>query len=429
MRDLRPPTSPAWARDHARLAILAVTVLAVGSLLLAGLVMLGSVPGVAATASAATSGSCGTDAFYRPPSPLPKGAPGTIIRWRVGCDYLLAGGEVAAPAKVWNVLYKSTNANRQPIAVSGTVLVPETAWSGPGPRPVVAYATGTQGWGDQCAPSRELQSGTYDENFAVENLLSQGWAVALTDYPGLGTPGEELYAVGTTEGFSVLDILKAAEHLRPAHLSARAPVAIEGYSQGGGAAAFAAEEQGWYARSLRLKGVALGGTPANLQAVAANLNGGPFFAFLGGAAIGFNAAYPQLHFGRYLNAAGRAAFASLSKMCQAQGLVTYAGKKIQDYTKGGINPLHLPAVRRALDENNAGKVAPSVPVLQYHGLADEVIPYAVEVALHKRWCALGARSDLVSFPGDHVATQVEAQVTVVQWITNRFEHLAAPSNC
>ena len=104
MRDLRPPASPPWARDHARIAILTVTVLAVGSLLVAALVMLQSVPGVAATASASTSHSRGTDAFYRPPSPLAKGARGTIIRWRVGCDYPLAGGVDAAPAKAWNVL-------------------------------------------------------------------------------------------------------------------------------------------------------------------------------------------------------------------------------------------------------------------------------------------------------------------------------------
>ena len=39
----------------------------------------------------------------------------------------------------------------------------------------------------------------------------------------------------------------------------------------------------------------MGGTPANLQAVAANINGTAFFAFLGGPALGFNAAYPSLN--------------------------------------------------------------------------------------------------------------------------------------
>ena len=389
-------------------------------------VAVGLAPDVASVAGAATT-SCVSSAFFAPPSPLPKGKPGSLIRWQDGCDYLAPG--VAAPADVWNVLYKSTNANQQAIAVSGTVLVPTSAWTGSGPRPLVAYATGTQGWGDQCAPSSEMAAGDYDEDFAVQNLLDQGWAVAVTDYPGLGTPGNELYAVNMAEGYAVLDVLKAALNLPPAELSPEAPVAIEGYSQGGGAAAFAAQEAPAYAKSLDLVGVAMGGTPANLEAVANNLNGGAFFAFLGGATIGFEAAYPQLHFGQYLNSAGKQALKALSGMCQEQGLVTYAGKTIQQYTKGGIDPLTLAPVEQVLNENDAGSVAPAVPVLQYHGLADEVIPYSIEVALHDSWCSLGTTSDLVSFPGDHVTTQVEAQVTVAQWIGDRFGGSAAPSSC
>jgi hypothetical protein len=58
-----------------------------------------------------------------------------------------------------------------------------------------------------------------------------------------------------------------------------------------------------------------------------------------------------------------------------------------------------------------------------------VIPYSVEQSLHDTWCSLGVTSDLVSFPGDHVSTQVEAQVTVAQWIGDRFAGEAAPSSC
>jgi len=391
------------------------------------MLIVGVAPAVARAATPASTSGCVTSSFYVPPSPLPKGKPGTVIRWQVGCDYLAPG--VAAPANVWNVLYKSTDANQQAIAVSGTVLVPTAPWTGSGPRPLVAYATGTQGWGDQCAPSSEMAAGDYDEDFAVQNLLDQGWAVAVTDYPGLGTPGNELYAVNSAEGYAVLDVLKATLNLAPAGLSPDAPIAIEGYSQGGGAAAFAAQEAPTYAKSLGLVGVAMGGTPANLQAVASNLNGGAFFAFLGGAAIGFDAAYPQLHFGQYLTSAGKQAFKALSGMCQEQGLATYAFKTIQDYTKGGIDPLTLPPIEQVLNENDAGAVAPAVPVLQYHGLADEVIPYAVEQSLHDTWCSLGVISDLVSFPGDHVTTQVEAQVTVAQWIADRFAGQVAPSSC
>jgi hypothetical protein len=405
-----------------------------GLVLAAGLPLLLAVPRAVATVASAPAGTVATsaatatncssapagDAFYLPPDPLPPGQHGDIIWCR----------PVASPApgaNAWQILYLSTTVSGAPTAVSGTVLVPAAA--SPGIRPVVAYASGTQGWGDQCAPSREMESGTFDEQFAVDNLLAQGWAVAVTDYPGLGTPGDETYAVGIPEGYAVLDALRAATLLPGAGLTTTAPMGIEGYSQGGGAAGWAAQLQPRYAPGLRLHGVAMGGTPANLQAVAANLNGSAFFAFLGGAVIGFNAAYPSLDLLGDLTPAGRAALARLDTMCQEQALATYAGQRIQDYTVGGINPIGEPRWQQVLNANDLGAVKPRVPLLQYHGLADEVIPWQVEAALHSQWCAMGVTTLFTSYPGDHVTTHVEAQSQVVTWLGGRLAGSPAPSSC
>jgi Secretory lipase len=372
--------------------------------------------GSAQNCSSAPAGN----AFYVPPNPLPTGQHGDIIWCR----------PVASPApgaNAWQILYLSTTVSGARTAVSGTVLVPTGAY--PGTRPVTAYASGTQGWGDQCAPSREMASGSYDEQFAVDNLLSRGWAVAVTDYPGLGTPGDETYSVGIPEGYSVLDALRAAALLPGAGLSTTAPMGIEGYSQGGGAAGWAAQLQPRYAPDLRLQGIAMGGTPANLQAVAANINGSAFFAFLGGAVIGFNAAYPSLGLLSDLTPAGRTALAQLDTMCQGQALVTYADKRIQDYTAGGINPINEPRWQKVLNANDLGAIKPQVPLLQYHGLADEVIPWQVEAALHTKWCTMGVTTLFTSYPGDHVATQVQAQAQVASWLAARFAGTPARSNC
>jgi hypothetical protein len=405
-----------------------------GLVLAAGLLLLLAVPQATAAVTgpaggtmatpAATAASCSSApaglAFYVPPDPLPPGQHGDIIWCR----------PVTSPApgaNAWQILYLSTTVSGAPTAVSGTVLVPTAAY--PGTRPLVAYASGTQGWGDQCAPSREMAAGTFDEQFAVDNLLAQGWAVAVTDYPGLGTPGDETYAVGIPEGYAVLDALRAATVLPGGGLSATAPMGIEGYSQGGGAAGWAAQLQSRYAPGLRLHGVAMGGTPANLQAVAANINGSAFFAFLGGSALGFNAAYPARHLLSGLTPAGRAAMAELDTMCQEQALATYAGKRIQDYTVGGINPIDEPRWQQVLNTNNLGAIKPHVPVLQYHGKADEVIPWQVEASLHRQWCAKGVTTLLTSYPGDHVTTQVEAQPQVASWLRARLAGTPAPSNC
>jgi pimeloyl-ACP methyl ester carboxylesterase len=327
----------------------------------------------------------------------------------------------------WQILYMSTNADGTPTAVSGTVLVPTTAYDGT--RPLVAYAPGTQGWAFDCAPSVEMAANNFDEQFEVNNLLDEGWAVVVTDYPGLGTPGPEEYNVGIPEGYAVLDSLRAALQLAPAGLSSDAPTAIMGYSQGGSAGGWAAQLAASYAPSLNLKGVAMGGTPANLQAVANNINGTAFFAFLAGTASGFNAAYPSLDLYADLTSAGQTAINNLQTMCQVQALATYAFGSIQDYTVGGTNPITTATWEAVLDENNLGGIAPTVPILETHGYLDEVIPYSVEQTLHNTWCADGVTDELVGFVGDHILTAVEDQSTTDDWLAARFAGDAAPSNC
>lgn len=331
------------------------------------------------------------------------------------------------PSHAWHITYASTSAKDASNVVSGTVIVPDAGYDGT--RPIAAYSPGTQGWGDQCAPSAEMASRTFDEQFAVDNLLRKGWAVVVTDYPGLGTPGDESYSVGISEGHAVLDSVRAAERLPAAGLSPDAKVGIEGYSQGGGAAAWAAQQHGSYAPELDVRGVAAGGTPADLKAVAKNINGTAFFAFLGGAAIGFNAEYPEVDLPGWLTDAGKKAMAKLDGMCQSQALATYAGKRIEDYTVGGVNPIDDPVWTKALDANKLGGTAPDVPVLQYHGLADEIIPWRVEADLHTAWCAAGATTRLAAYPGEHVTTQVEAQTGVVNWLSDRFAGKPAATDC
>jgi len=380
----------------------------------------------AATAKTAANTAAGTLpapsglAFYDPPNPLPPGEPGDLIWYRPAKSPVPGAG-------AWQILYRSTDARGNAIAVSGEVIVPGTSYNGI--RPVAAYASGTQGWAPQCAPSREMDAGDFDEQFAVDGLVAKGWATVVTDYPGQGTPGPELYSVGIAEGHAVLDALRAAERLPGAGLSTSAQTVIEGYSQGGGAAGWAAQLHHSYAPDLNLKGVALGGTPANLQAVANNINGTAFFAFLAGAAIGFGAAYPSLNLSSYLNAAGKAAFSQLQTQCQTAGLLSEAFKSIQDYTIGGVNPMTFPQFEKALTANDLGAIKPDVPVMQVHGLADEVIPYGTEVTLHKQWCAMGVRSDLVTFPTEHVTTGIDDQVAVLPWLSARIAGQPAPSNC
>lgn len=129
---------------------------------------------------------------------------------------------VPAPVQAWELLYQSTSATGKARAVSGILLVPSIPWT-KGPRPLITYAVGTHGLGDQCAPSVKLQNGTENEVAIISQALYKGWAVVLTDYEGLGTPGTHTYAVGQSEGRAVLDAARAAYKVPGTGLSADGP--------------------------------------------------------------------------------------------------------------------------------------------------------------------------------------------------------------
>ncbi|MCX4799842.1 lipase family protein [Streptomyces sp. NBC_01242] len=149
-------------------------------------------------------------------------------------------------------MYRTTDRAGKPIAVTGIVLTPQDR--PPAPRPIVAFAPGTQGLADKCAPSRPMAAGTGYEARPVKHLLDRGYAFVVTDYQGLGTPGVHTYMTREAQGRAVLDSLRAAQCLQGAHLPDAGPVAVYGYSQGGGAAASAAELAPTYAPELQIKG-------------------------------------------------------------------------------------------------------------------------------------------------------------------------------
>ena len=73
----------------------------------------------------------------------------------------------------------------------------------------------------------------------------------------------------------MLDIVRAAVHCG-ADVGPGSPVLIWGYSEGGRCAAWAAELQPTYAPELNVAGVAAGGVPSDLRAVARAIDAGPF---------------------------------------------------------------------------------------------------------------------------------------------------------
>jgi pimeloyl-ACP methyl ester carboxylesterase len=377
--------------------------------------------------------SASAASFYDPPSPLPAGDNGDVIRHEASTFYIDPIKLIKADANVQRIMYRSTDTHDAPIAVTGTVLTPRAAWHGAGVRPIVSYAVGTQGEGDDCAPSKALAAGFEYEGPFIAGLLTRGYGVVVTDYEGLGTPGDHTYVNRASEGHAVLDAIRAAQRLPEAGLPDDGPVAIAGYSQGGGASAAAAELQPGYAPELKLKGAYAGAVPADLAEVAKNLDGHYAVGFLGFSLVSMNYAYPELNIPALLNARGRELFERVRTECTVEAIAAHAFTRSSTLTNDGrslVAYLGEEPYRSRVAEQKIGTLKPAAPVLIVHSALDDIVPYAQDRDLGRTWCGKGVKVQFsTSLVPTHVLGAVRAYPEAFAWLEGRFAGLPALSNC
>lgn len=368
------------------------------------------------------------DAFYQPPKAkfLRDKAPGTVLRSR-RVDISSNGfGQLLEPVNSWQILYRSTSARGLANAVSGTVIVPKAPWTD-GPRPLVSYAVGTHGMGPECAPSYHLAKGEEDELNLLNLALRRGWAVVVTDYEGLGTPGPHTYEAGPSQAHAVLDAARAAHRLRAAHLK-RGPVGLWGYSEGGFAVGWAAEQAASYAPKMKVVGSAVGASPADLEEVARLHDGGPASGLVLAAAVGLARAYPSAPFEEILTREGKRMAKDIGTLCTTDMVAKYPMRKLANYTTVA-DPIAMPAWQRVLDTVELGTRAPRAPIMLYHSPADELILFDQGLKLRSQWCSAGVDVQFTPVAGDHIGGAITGAPLVVSYLADRFAGEPARSTC
>ncbi|RMI33651.1 lipase [Nocardia stercoris] len=402
------------------------------------------------------------DPFYDAPD-LSGSAPGDILRSQpFPLTLAVPGPGGQLPGNATRIMYRSNDTNDAPNAVTGTYLEPAAPWTGPGPRPLVAVAPGTQGQGSQCAPSKtlgELVHYTFPfdiwvtsyEVLTAYTFLSQGMAVVMTDYAGFTNGGVHDYVNRLSGAHAVLDSVRAAEALTGTH----PPTAIVGYSEGGNAAAAAAELQSRYAPDIDLVGSYVGAPPADLRAVLdqSAVIDGPLPGIVGGLAPGLvgyvlngmEADYPDVRpaIDSALTPDGRQMLAAAAGSCVAElGLRTML-RPIDSYTDGRESVDQMiersPELAARVDEQRIGGLDPAAPVLIAAGTADDVIPYSQVRQLAADWCGHGAIVQLDRtawlpplFPGTAIGHGLEFAPAIgdaAAWVRDRLAGIPAPDNC
>lgn len=208
-----------------------------------------------------------TSPFYAWNGSVPQ-HPGRLLRSEPLPDVLGLEGTGAQ----YRILYVSTDGvgGKKPVAVSGALFVPagtppEGGW------PVIAWAHGTFGMADICAPSWHGRS--YRDVRFLQSWLKNGFAVVATDYQGLGGPGPNPALNNRANAYALIDSVRAALSLHAAQLANR--VIFVGQSQGGSAVAAASGYAPAYAPAVNWLATVATGTIYTPEERDQVLNGRP----------------------------------------------------------------------------------------------------------------------------------------------------------
>jgi len=354
-----------------------------------------------------------TPGFYERAADPGRGVPGEVVSSERITAYLLPG--LKLKVRAWRILYRSSRLDGSPTLVSGTLFLPKR------PRGIIAYAPGTHGLANYSAPSRLITRGLEWESAIVTRALSAGHAVVMTDYEGLGTPGDHPYVIGRTLGRNVLDALRAARSFTEAGLDDSLPLGVLGYSEGGHASAWAGELHATYAPELDISGIASGSVPSDLEGAGEHVEGSLFSFFAGYGALGLNAAYPELDLESYLTPQGEKHMDHLRR----SSIVTAA---ILGPHFAGVDDLMTENVLKRDDwlarmrENSLGSTPPDVPMYLYTSSRDPLVPPAQTRGLAVTWRARGADVTLTEVPAvDHITGLALGAEGAVSWLDDQLQ--------
>jgi pimeloyl-ACP methyl ester carboxylesterase len=370
----------------------------------------------------ASSQACAQPAFYQASPNEIAGPPGSVIRTEPMSDSWFG-------ARTVRVLYRSTGLKGEPIAVSGAVIVP----AGTPPRggwPVVAWAHPTTGIVPHCAPTLALLF--HQQIPGLRMMLEHGFAIAATDYPGLGTPGPHPYLVGDSEGRAVLDSIRAAHALPDANIGTRS--VLWGHSQGGQAVLYAGKLARAYAPDISVLGIVAAAPATELGALMRadieTAGGKNLLAMtLWSWDKVFGAPMTDIVVPEAIPEVDRLANICLESIIDIRPRQMVGKALMQQFLKTD-DPTAVEPWKRLLAQNTIGTLPRDIPILIAQGADDNVVDPPVTTRYAKSLCAAGSRVEMLTYAGvGHGMISRDAAKPSVDWISARFAGQPPPSDC
>jgi pimeloyl-ACP methyl ester carboxylesterase len=372
-----------------------------------------------------SQGDGGVSAFYTPDAAIPA-QPGKMIR----TEPQSAETALSEAASAVRILYSSTDGlgeAKAPIAVSGSVFIPKGT-APEGGWPLIAWAHGTVGIADVCAPSNRPR--TERDTKYLNHWLSQGYAVVASDYQGLGTPGGHPYLATKPEAWSVLDSIRAVQS--DPTLGIGKPVVLVGQSQGGGAAFATAGEAATYAPELDIRGTVATGTPyftldaapavRDPNAVSGVLAYSMYIMYLA------EQADPLFKIADYASVPGRPFFESTRTQCLMDTWTKIEDEKMSQAQMFTADP--TPAIAKYFPLMTYSTLKVKGPVFMGTGGKDQDVPPPGQARLFKDACAAGSVIEHKVYPAlDHSGTVNGSLADSTPFVKKAFAGEAIAGNC
>jgi pimeloyl-ACP methyl ester carboxylesterase len=294
----------------------------------------------------------------------------------------------------------------------------------------VAWAHPTSGVVPRCAPS--LAIFLFEQIQGLRSFVRDGYVVAATDYPGLGTPGPHPYLVGTSAARAVIDSVRVAATLPGA--GGGKNFVVWGHSQGGHAALFTGIIAKTYAPELDLLGVAAA-APASDLATLMNED----IDSVGGKNITAMTLWSwqrvfDAKMDKVVDPRAMPAIDQLAEEC-IEGPFDLRRRQLteqplEQYFLTTKHPSDVEPWRTLLTENSPGALPPEIPVFLAQGTDDVIIHPDVTKTYAAKLCKAGSKVRMLSMPniGHGRAAQASTQ-DMLGWTSDRFAGKPAPDDC
>ncbi len=298
----------------------------------------------------------------------------------------------------------------------------------PGGRPVAAWAHGTTGIADRCAPSATGNLFYDDYGAQARRLLDQGFVVTATDYHGLGTPGVHSYHVSDELALATVDSVTAAHRLERAGPLSSSWVVV-GHSEGGLAALATDQRADDDLADFDYRGAVVAAPSARLGSIATVMFGVPggrgYGALLLTAAAELD---PSLDPAVALQPAAAARTPLLTHGCWEEAV---PGFDDLDAAEMLTSPAVGERLAEVLDTCCTSDATAAVgPLLVVHGEADESLPPVLTDELVRELCATGIAVEYRTYPGaSHDGVLATSADDTARWLAGRVAGDDPPSTC